>query len=310
MLLEKILENLAINVRAFATCGVASGWRLLLPKLDGITLHFVVQGNGAIKDAEGTVHPLPRYSLAVIPPGTIHAIECGEQVGNETRIEGGAPPKPGLPEYTAGASGQLEFISACGQIQVTYGGGLGLFDMLREVLVVEFEDLGQMRATFDSVLKEREVGGSATAIMMSALMTQCLVLLFRRLTDHPDCKLPWLAALDDPSLGRALDAIMNQPEAGHTVESLAELASMSRSVFARRFQDSFNRTPLNYVREVRLRKAAKLLQSTDISVDAIASKVGFNSRSHFSQAFSQQFTLTPSKFRMSPAGEGAAATGT
>ncbi len=301
MLLERLLENLAIEVKAFATCGVAPGWRLRLPALEWVTLHFVVQGNGAVQDAAGTVYPLPRYSLAVIPPRLLHAIECGPPVVNEAGLEDGAPTELGLAEFVAGSAGELEFIVACGQIEVTYGGGLGLFDLLREVLVVDFADLAQMRATFDAVLVERRSGGSATAVMMSALMTQCLVLLFRRLTDHPDCKLPWLAALDDPSLARSLEAILDHPEAQHTVESLAVLAWMSRSVFAQRFLHSFGRTPLNYVRDVRLRKAAKLLRSTDMSVDAIASKVGFHSRSHFSHAFHQLFACAPSKFRRAPA---------
>ena len=72
---------------------------------------------------------------------------------------------------------------------------------------------------------------------------------------------------------------------------------MSRSVFARRFHDGFHRTPMDYVREVRLRSSARLLGQHELSVDVIAAKVGFASRSHFSKAFSEQFGCSPTAFR-------------
>ena len=51
------------------------------------------------------------------------------------------------------------------------------------------------------------------------------------------------------------------------------------------------------VREVRLRSAAHLLDQPELSVDAIAGRVGFSSRSHFSKAFSEQFGSSPAAFR-------------
>ena len=71
-----------------------------------------------------------------------------------------------------------------------------------------------------------------------------------------------------------------------------------RSAFAKRFHDSFDRTPMEYVRDVRLRKSAELLRRDGrLSVDAVASRVGFASRSQFSHAFRETFGCSPTEFR-------------
>jgi AraC-like DNA-binding protein len=81
--------------------------------------------------------------------------------------------------------------------------------------------------------------------MTAALMTQCLVYLFRRLVSEPGGALPWLIALEDARLARAIDRILEDPSADHTVDSLADTASMSRSAFAEHFVAAFGRSPMN-----------------------------------------------------------------
>ena len=68
MLLERLLDNLALSIEAFATCRVAPGWRLRLPPLDWTTFHYVVAGEGAVRDADGQDRLLPAGSLAIVPP--------------------------------------------------------------------------------------------------------------------------------------------------------------------------------------------------------------------------------------------------
>jgi AraC family transcriptional activator of mtrCDE len=296
MLLDRLFENLALDVEAFATCGVSRGWRLSVPELDFVTLHFVMQGEGALRDAAG-LHPLPLYSLAVVPPQSRHSLECGQEVRGEAKVGDGPASTTPVPLHLAGSADDIDLIAACGRIQATYGAGMDLFAQLRETLIVEFTDSPTMRSTFEAILEEQRAARPAGAAMMSALMSQCLVLLFRRLSAHPECKLPWLSALDDPRLSRVLGEILERPEQPYSLEGLAALAGMSRSVFAKRFHQSFDRTPMDYVREVRLRCGARLLLRQELSVDAVAGRVGFASRSHFSRAFQEHFGCSPTVFR-------------
>jgi transcriptional regulator GlxA family with amidase domain len=93
------------------------------------------------------------------------------------------------------------------------------------------------------------------------------------------------------------ETILNHPEQAHTLESLADVGYMSRSTFARHFEQCFGRTPMDHVRDVRLRRAAQLLQVSGLSVDRTASKAGYASRSHFSRAFQDQYGCSPADFR-------------
>ena len=72
---------------------------------------------------------------------------------------------------------------------------------------------------------------------------------------------------------------------------------MSRSGFSHKFTQRIGRTPMAWVRDVRLRQAADLLTTTGLSVDAITVRIGFTSRSHFSHAFTDYFELSPTQFR-------------
>ncbi len=296
MLLEQLFENLTITVDPFATCRLADGWRLRLPSRDWVTLHFILQGDGELKLGSGELRALHNNALAVMPAGITHAIQCGV-VSNETGVEGQGDPGAPVCELVAGPLEELRLLVACGRVQVSYAGGMGLFDHLKEAIVLDFSDSTQMRSIFETLIEEYQQSGPASAAMMTALMNQCLIQVLRRVSQQGNGVLPWLSALDDPRLTRVIETILNHPEQHHTLELLASIAHMSRSTFARHFEQCFGRTPMDYVRDVRLRRAAQLLRLGGQSIDSVASKVGFASRSHFSRAFHDQFGCSPLDFR-------------
>ena len=296
MLLEKLFDNLALTVDPFATCRLADGWRLRLPCRDWVTLHYTLIGDGELKLGSGQVLPIPGNSLAVMPPNLVHAVQCGT-VDHETGIDGQGDPNAPLCELVAGSLDDVALTIACGRIQVSYAGGVGLFDHLNEAIVLDFSENTQMRGIFETLIEEYKKSGPACAAMMTALMNQCLIEVLRHAEEESEGALPWLAALDDPRLSSVVEAILDHPERNYTVEGLAELAAMSRATFVRHFEKCFTRTPMDYLRDVRLRRAAQLLQTSMLPVDGVAGKVGYASRSHFTRAFNQQFGLSPAEFR-------------
>ena len=52
-----------------------------------------------------------------------------------------------------------------------------------------------------------------------------------------------------------------------------------------------------FIRSIRIRKAAKLIQETNLNMNEIADKTGFGSRQAFNKAFKEHFPLTPTEFR-------------
>ena len=139
-----------------------------------MTLHYILQGDGELKLGSGELLALTRNALAVMPPGLTHAVQCGT-VGHETGVEGQGDPGAPLCELVAGPLDQLRLTVACGRVQVSYAGGMGLFDHLKEAIVLDFSDSPQMRRTFEALIEEYQRSGPACAAMMTALMSQCLI---------------------------------------------------------------------------------------------------------------------------------------
>lgn len=301
MQLERLFENLALNVEPFALCEVSRGWRLRVQGLDHVSLHFVLSGEGRLNFGTGSARELRPYSLAVVPQRFRHEFQCGDTAPRETATDNGSANGAGLRRFVAGATHDPELVIACGKVEVIYAGGLGVFDLLEEPMILDFSDSLEMRTTFARLLDESEASAPGSGAMMTALMNECLVMVFRRIGGSPELRLPWVLALEDPRMARVLSAVLERPENPHSLESLARKATMSRSAFAQEFTARFGRTPMAFVRDVRLRRGAELLRSTDLSVDAVARRVGFASRSHFSQAFRERFGLSPTPFRVVPA---------
>lgn len=101
MILERLFENLVLTVDPFATCRLADGWRLRLPCRDWVTFHYTLRGGGGLRLDTGETLPLDANVLAVMPPNTKHAIECGSEVEHETGVENQGAEGP-LCDFTAG----------------------------------------------------------------------------------------------------------------------------------------------------------------------------------------------------------------
>lgn len=295
-ILDRFLANLSIEVEPFALCLLQSGWRLTLPGPPCPMLHFVVQGDGWLSVPDGTHTPLGPNWLIVIPRGAVHSLETPEMFDHELKIEC-TPTGPPVHYIKAGES-PVEMVVGCGTLNVRYGDCIGLFDHLTEALVVDLSTIPDVPRLFQSLLQEQGSGAPGTPVLQGAIMTQLLVHLLRALSSSTDSNLTWLNALNDPRLAKAIDQILEDPGAPHTVESLADAVNMSRSAFAKHFHDAFFKSPMKLVNQVRLERAAKMLQGSTLPVEHVAQRCGFSSRSHFSKAFKAHTGLSPVEFRV------------
>ncbi|MCC8050282.1 MAG: AraC family transcriptional regulator [Clostridiales bacterium] len=82
-----------------------------------------------------------------------------------------------------------------------------------------------------------------------------------------------------------------------TVEQIAKSVSISNSTCLRCFHEMLNTTPMQYVMEIRLKKAAALLRSTNKPAKNIALDCGFNDVSYFIKMFRLKYNSTPGKYR-------------
>lgn len=99
-------------------------------------------------------------------------------------------------------------------------------------------------------------------------------------------------------VARRVDDFINENlELPLTLGALAEQAQLSEFHFARMFRQHFNKTPHQYVLEMRIRKAKELLAFSSAGLADIALQSGFSSQQHFSNQFKKHCLITPAKYR-------------
>ena len=84
-----------------------------------------------------------------------------------------------------------------------------------------------------------------------------------------------------------------------SVESLASANNISVSALEKRFKKHLKKTPHQYLNDVRLDNARRLLFETAKSIGTIAHETGFSDHSHFTRAFTKRFGVNPSTARKS-----------
>ena len=81
------------------------------------------------------------------------------------------------------------------------------------------------------------------------------------------------------------------------IEELAQLAHLSVSALERRFKKHLAKTPNQFINEIRLENARRLLVETQLPVSQIAYECGFSEPSYFSKQFKRLFGEIPSQMR-------------
>ncbi|MFN4207166.1 MAG: AraC family transcriptional regulator [Agrobacterium albertimagni] len=124
------------------------------------------------------------------------------------------------------------------------------------------------------------------------------ILLIEALRSAPADEAPpgLLRGLAEPRIALALKSMHAEVDRPWTVEALARHAAMSRSAFFDRFHQTVGMRPMEYLVTWRMALAKNLLQRQDISLDAVAEKVGYSSASTFSTAFSRHVGMPPGRF--------------
>ena len=91
-----------------------------------------------------------------------------------------------------------------------------------------------------------------------------------------------------------VDEHMDDPDFG--VEKLARKVGMSPPILYKKIKAVSNMSVNEFVKSLRLKKAAQLLEQTDMTVYEVAYNVGYNDRKYFSREFKKQFGKTPSEY--------------
>lgn len=102
---------------------------------------------------------------------------------------------------------------------------------------------------------------------------------------------------DEEFLNKVIEIINdNITDADFNVEGLADRIHMSRSSLHRKIKATIDTTPTDFIRLVRLQKAAQLIQEGKYRINEICYLIGINSPSYFIKLFQNQYGMTPKEF--------------
>lgn len=298
--LGEILTTLELSSQIYFRAELAAPFAIAVPEEPGV-IRFHVTAHGPCHiDVNGTDPVMLRPGdLALVPHGAAHVLADAADrsaiplaaVLDENGFDGSGPLRLGRerPPSTVLVCGHFAFAetlvrpipASLPPLMVLRGGESRSWAWIEQVI-----------RSLEGETRQRRIGSLEVVRRLSEIM---LIEVLRAYADHGE--LTALAALADPQLGRALEAIHSRLEEPWSLDALARAAGMSRTRFAERFRDRMGVAPMKYLTTWRMQKARSLLARTGCSVAEAARRVGYASESAFHHAFREEFDAPPGCFR-------------
>jgi len=82
-----------------------------------------------------------------------------------------------------------------------------------------------------------------------------------------------------------------------TIDEFAEQLMLSRTIFYRKLKSIIGLTPVDFIREIRIKRAVQLIDSDEYNFSQVAYMTGFNDPKYFSKCFKKVIGITPSEYK-------------
>jgi len=106
-----------------------------------------------------------------------------------------------------------------------------------------------------------------------------------------------VSSLDEQLIDKAIKCVEeNMDNSDFSVELLSQEMGMSRVHLYKKLLSITGKTPIEFIRILRLKRAAQLLGKSQLTVSEVAYQVGFNNPKYFSRYFKEEFGLLPSVY--------------
>ena len=107
-----------------------------------------------------------------------------------------------------------------------------------------------------------------------------------------------ITSLDEKLIEKAIKYVEdNISRSDLSVEELSRELGMSRVHLYKKMLQITGKTPIEFIRVIRLKRAAQLLRDSQLHVSEIAFQVGFNNPKYFSRYFKEEFGVLPSAYQ-------------
>jgi AraC-like DNA-binding protein len=273
-----------------------------LARLRHVTVfHLIASGGCTIETASGARREIGAGDILLLPYADDHKFSSGAPA-QWTHADDIVRPGPieGMWTIDHGGGGATTRM-VCGFVESYELPFAPVFRTLPELLVERPDEdtVGALIAsTVRDIMSLVEAAAPGSQLMLGRLMELLFVEVMRRHASRiPAGSKGWLAALNDPIVGRALACVHAEPARRWTADDLARAAGASRTVLAERFNAILGRPPIDYITGWRIQLAAERLRNGKDGIAAIAADVGYESEAAFNRAFKRVMGMAPGRWR-------------
>lgn len=285
--LSLLLKRLVLNAEVYVNGGFCGTWAVDTSGSRRIPFHLIGEGQAWLHFDE-QAHELNKRDLVLFPHDNHHIISSSEQ-------------KPSADQVNAPIAHEGDATHMiCGFFEFKSTAITPLLDALPEVILLPANSPSgenKMLRLIDIMIQELKEAKAGSYTVVDQLAYLLFIEILRSQVESGNLASGLLVALFDTRIGKAINAIHQNPEHDWTLASLAEQALMSRSSFAERFTNLVSVSPMKYVTQWRMVEARKLLTSTEMSVAQIAEISGYESEAAFRKAFKQHQKEAPGAVR-------------
>jgi len=107
-----------------------------------------------------------------------------------------------------------------------------------------------------------------------------------------------ITSQDEKLMGSVVEAIENNMDNSEfTVEDLGQAVGMSRSSFFNKVKGLTGLSPVEFIRDIRLKRAAQMLTTGELLIKEVAYMTGFTDSRYFGECFKNKYGMTPAEFK-------------
>lgn len=266
--LQALLSHFAVSARTFqagALCGVTA-----------------LEGEGA----HGQLHLIRSGDVEVR-----HGKALGARIREPSLL---LYPRPMAHRFITDAERGADFV--CANLSFEGGAANPIAAALPPFICLPLKELHGGEAVLELLFAEALAHNCGRQAMLDRLFEVVLIQVLRQLMERGQTRAGMLAGLAHPRLRLAIVAMHDSPQQDWSLESLADVAGMSRSVFASSFRETVGSTPGAYLQRWRIGLAQKALLGGR-SIKLIAQEVGYGSEAALSRAFKAHAGNSPREWR-------------
>lgn len=273
-------------------------------RLQSLLTHFAVSARTFNAGPLCGITPVPGDG----PDGQLHLVRAGDvevRHGKTLAAKITEPslllyPRPMAHKFVTDPKRGADFV--CAQLSFDGGTANPIAAALPPFVCLPLKHLQGCEAVLELLFAEAAAEYCGRQAMLDRLFEVVLIQVLRVLMETGQTRVGMLNGLSHPQLRKALTAIHDQPEKQWSLEDLAGVSGMSRSVFANDFREAVGLTPGSYLQGWRIGLAQKALLAGR-SLKLIAQEVGYGSEAALSRAFKAQNGKSPREWRHAqPAG--------